>query len=82
MLESIQAQLGHATAGVALRHARRRELKDSSDKLGHMVVPHLPLLVVLPPSSKRFPGKKHNGARECPGAVCVSRCLQSHSHSG
>lgn len=41
-IESIQAQLGHATAEMALRYARRRELKDSSEKLGHMVVPHLP----------------------------------------
>lgn len=41
-IESIQAQLGHATAEMALRYARRRELKDTSEKLGHMVVPHLP----------------------------------------
>jgi integrase len=41
-IEAIQAQLGHATAEMALRYARRRDLKDSSAKIGQLVVPHLP----------------------------------------
>lgn len=47
-IEAIQAQLGHATAEMALRYARRRDLKDSSAKIGQLVVPHLPSGVRAP----------------------------------
>lgn len=76
-IESIQAQLGHATAEMALRYARRRELKDSSENLGHMVVPYLrPPIVGRKPRAQsrrrevrlplqiRFASKKQNGAQD------------------
>lgn len=46
-LESIQAHLGHANPEMAFRYARRRELKEGSERLGSLVLPHV---LKVPPS--------------------------------